>query len=218
MGQAGAQNAAGSSDATISLGGVSVTLTPQGGVKVVGAKFVQVLDCANITGPDGKPFAAVAANGNAPAFDLNKFIGVEIDLFDNRQPVLVLGMHENKAYVGVPAKMIQVMNHRQSLEYLQKLNYAGLTGWGHPPEGLTGTMRENRLALLEDTQGKLPDAYNCLWSGAPHVNIFACFRVFGNGLPYTSYRSSQLSVWPARSLSDAQMELMQAKLLSRKLR
>lgn len=181
---------------------------------------IQVNDPTQVTivGPDGKPFAAVAANGNAPVFDLNKYMGVEIDLFENSQPVLVLGMHENRPYVGVPAKMIQVMNHPQSLEYLQKLNYAGLTGWGHPPEGLTGTMRENRLALLQDTQGKLPDAYNCLWSGATHDSRDAWDRDFDVGNHYYDFRNLQLSVWPARSLSDAQMELLQTKLLSRERR
>lgn len=144
-------------------------------------------------------------------FNLNDYIGCKAYLYNKAQPLVVFGMYEGHAYVGT--EKIKAMRHKASFQYLKELDYAGLTGWGHPPFWLGKVMYDNRYKLLRDSQGKLPVFINTLLTECPSGHDIGYSRCFDDGIEKQYTGDLEFAVWPTRNLSPQQYDRLRASLL-----
>lgn len=180
---------------------------------------VQIYDMNGQLYSSAAPSAIVVAPANdnlASIIDFSKLIGREVDTNNQDEKMVYLGRCDQRHWAGMPAKMIKVFDWNDGEKHVKNLRYGGFKDWKQPlldpdnsndeTKDLTRLMFKHKGTLLKDTNGRLPDNYNCLWSGTPYDTYHAWYRDFDCGVKGWDSRSLKLSVWPVRSLDDAQLK------------
>ncbi len=99
------------------------------------------------------------------------------------------------AWVALPVSMIQVMGHRQGEKYVQKLLYAGFSGWQLPfPAPKTEMFINENVRRLPGVKEQLKDLP--LLTHVPKANFFTWLSN-RNGT-WITRRRYKFAVWPVR--------------------